>query len=180
MSNGRILAKIARDEFVGRDEELHQLTEYAAQPDSRRALVLAAPNAGASEFLRQAYDELFFRREAAVPIHFAFDRKSRTRSEIAGQFFRSFLQQYIAYRRVDPALCVAQTSFYELADLALPTDYEAVSSLIEAFERERATADERSFLRFCLAAPEKLAREAKRGLLPLLDCVALSSDNDES
>jgi serine/threonine-protein kinase RsbW len=180
MSHERILAKVARDEFVGRDAELRQLVEHAAQQNPGRALVLTAPNAGASEFLRQAYDELFFRRDVAVPIHFAFDRKPRTRSEIAAHFFVAFLQQYIAYRRVDPSLCVRPTSLYELADLALPTDYEAVSSLIEAFERERPAADEKSFLRFCLTAPSKLAAETKRSILPVLDCVALSSDNDES
>ena len=68
MSHQRILAKLARDEFVGRDAELHRLISYSSQPNERKLLLLAAPNAGGSEFLRQAYDELFFRRTQAAPI----------------------------------------------------------------------------------------------------------------
>src|SRR2546430_5199715 len=98
MSHGRILAKVERDEFVGRDAELRSISEFAAQHEPRRVLVLAAPNSGASEFLRQSYDELFFRRDVAVPIHFAFDLKAQKQSEVAANFFRSFLQQYIAYQ----------------------------------------------------------------------------------
>ena len=56
MSHQRILAKLARDEFVGRDAELHRLISYSSQPNERKLLLLAAPNAGGSEFLRQAYD----------------------------------------------------------------------------------------------------------------------------
>jgi serine/threonine-protein kinase RsbW len=180
MNHGRILAKVARDEFVGRDAELRQLATFGAELDSRRVLVLAAPNSGASEFLRQSYDELFFRRDVAVPIHFAFDLKTQTRFEVGASFFRSFLQQYIAYRRVDPSLCVRPLTLHESTELALPTDYEAITSLVEAFERERTAADETSFLRFCLAAPEKLAAETKRKLFPLLDCVALARESSDS
>src|SRR3989440_5359571 len=176
MSHGRILAKVEGDDFVGRDAELRRISEFALQHEPRRALVLAAPNSGASEFLRQSYDELFFRRDVAVPIHFAFDLKSQKQSEVAANFFRSFLQQYIAYRRVDPSLSTRPVGFYELAELALPTDYEAITSLIEAFERERAAADETAFFRFCLAAPARLAAETRRNILPLLDCVPMSSE----
>ena len=180
MSHERIFAKITRDQFVGRDAELRRISEYATQQEPRRVLVLAAPNSGASEFLRQAYDELFFRRDAAVPIYFAFGGKAPTRLQIAADFFRSFLQQYVAYRRVDPSLSVRPVDFYELAELALPTDYEAITSLIEAFERERAAADETSFLRFCLAAPAKLAADTRRSILPLLDCVGLSAEDTDA
>ncbi len=176
MSHGRILAKVERDDFVGRDAELRRISEFASKHESRRALVLAAPNSGASEFLRQSYDELFFRRDVAVPIHFAFEVKAQTRSEVAASFFRTFLQQYIAYRRVDPSLSARPIGFYELAELALPTDYEAITSLIEAFERERAAGDETALLRFCLTAPTKLAAETKRGILPLLDCLPLAHE----
>src|SRR2546430_8609492 len=130
MSHGRILAKVEGDDFVGRDAELRRISEFALQHEPRRALVLAAPNSGASEFLRQSYDELFFRRDVAVPIHFAFDLKGQTRAGVAASFFRSFLQQYIAYRRIDPSLCIRPLTLHELAELSLPTDYEAVTSLL--------------------------------------------------
>ena len=62
---------------------------------------MAAPGVGASELLRQSYDQLFARRGDPVPIYFAFRRNGATASEIARGFFQSFLKQYIAYRRVD-------------------------------------------------------------------------------
>lgn len=171
------MAKVERGEFVGRDAELRRIVESATQREPPRMLVLAAPNSGASEFLRQSYDELFFRRDVAVPIHFAFDLKTQKQSEVAAKFFHSFLQQYIAYRRVDPSLSARPVGFYELTELALPTDYEAITSLIETFERERSAADDTAFLNFCLAAPARLAAETRRSILPLLDCVPMSSES---
>ncbi|HEY3103513.1 MAG TPA: ATP-binding protein [Pyrinomonadaceae bacterium] len=176
MSQERILAHVARHDFVGRDAELHQFISYASQLPERKLLLFAAPTAGGSEFLRQAYDELFFRRASAVPICFAFGKSDLSLVEIASDFFRSFLQQYIAYRRVDPSLCVTALTFHDIAELALPTDYEAVTSLIESFERERGSSDELNFLRFCLAAPHKLAASTKRTVLPLIDCLRLAGE----
>ena len=136
MTHQRILANVNRDEFVGRDAELRQLVEHSSgAADAGGLLVLGAPNVGASELLRQAYDELFSRRGEAIPIYFGFDNTSL---DAARSFFQSFIQQYIAYRRVDPSLCEAQLTFHDLVELALPTDYELVSELIESFERERA------------------------------------------
>jgi serine/threonine-protein kinase RsbW len=134
---------------------------------------LGAPNAGTSEFLRQAYDELFLGRSHLVPIHFAFGN-SRSATETANEFFQSFLRQYIAYRRVDPTLSTAPLTLHDLAELALPTDYEGVTQLLESFERERAAGDEISFLRFSLNAPRKLGAETRRSFFPLIDCVALA------
>ncbi|HKP36466.1 MAG TPA: ATP-binding protein [Pyrinomonadaceae bacterium] len=175
MSHPRILARISRDEFVGRDAELRVLVSSAQQTGSVRGVtVLGAPNAGTSEFLRQAYDELFFGRSLTVPIHFAFGASGST-ADIATEFFQTFLQQYVAYRRVDPKLCTAPLTLHDLGELALPSDYEAVTLLLESFERERATGDEQAFLRFCLSAPRKLAAETRRNVFTLIDCVALAS-----
>jgi len=76
--------------------------------------------------MRQAYDQLFARRGDPAPIHFAFRRKEETALDTARRFFLNLLQQYIAYRRVDPALCNARMSFHDLVELALPGDYELV------------------------------------------------------
>lgn len=179
MRHPRILAKVGRDEFVGRDAELRQLVSYARQTDPERGLiVLGAPNAGASEFLRQAYDELFLGRSYSIPIYFAFG-KSGSPADTAADFFQSFLRQYIAYRRVDPTLSTVPLTLHALAELALPTDYEAVTLLLESFERERAADDGMSFLRFCLNAPRKLGSETKRSFFPLVDCVALAGAEKE-
>jgi hypothetical protein len=108
MNHERIFGHISRDEFVGREAELRQVLSYAAQSPANRLLVAAAPNSGGSEFLRQAYDELFFRRTQAVPFYFAFPSRTARLAEVAVEFFRAFVQQYVAYRRVDPSLCRIQ------------------------------------------------------------------------
>src|SRR5207245_2316381 len=102
MSHQRILSSVSRDEFMGRDAELRQLVSHSSRPDDPgRLLLLGAPNVGASELLRQAYDELFSRRGEAIPTYFAFGRASLSS---ARSFFQSFIQQYIAYRRVFPLI----------------------------------------------------------------------------
>src|SRR5712691_13552065 len=177
MTHQRILANVTRDEFVGRDAELQQLVSHSSRPDdSGGLLLLGAPNAGASELLRQAYDELFSRRGEAIPIYFAFGRVSLG---AASRFFQSFIQQYIAYRRVDAALCEAPLTFHDLVELALPTDYELISELIESFERERATADQNALLGFCLSAPQRVAAAARRSVFPLIDCVGLAGTDPD-
>jgi serine/threonine-protein kinase RsbW len=172
MSHQRILASVNRDEFVGRDAELRRLVSHSSRPgDFSGLLLLGAPNVGASELLRQAYDELFSRRAEAIPIYFAFGRTSLSP---ARGFFQSFIQQYIAYRRVDPSLCGASLTFHDLVELALPTDYELISELIAGFERERASPDANALVSFCLSAPQRLSAATKRSVFPLIDCVRLA------
>jgi serine/threonine-protein kinase RsbW len=177
MSHQRILANVSRDEFVGRDAELRQLVSHSSRPDDGRGLLLlGAPNVGASELLRQAYDELFSRRGEAIPIYFAFGHAPLS---AARSFFQSFIQQYIAYRRVDPSLCEASLTFHDLVELALPTDYELISELIEGFERELASTDPNALVGFCLSAPQRVAAAARRSVFPLIDCVRLAGTDPE-
>ncbi|HSP64444.1 MAG TPA: hypothetical protein VLQ90_15750, partial [Pyrinomonadaceae bacterium] len=177
MSHQRILANVSRDEFVGRDAELRQLVGHSSRPDDAGGLILlGAPNAGASELLRQAYDEIFSRRSEAIPIYFAFGQAPLNP---ARSFFQSFIQQYIAYRRVDPSLCEAQLTFHDLVELALPTDYELISELIEGFERESVSTDANALVSFCLSAPQRVAAAARRNVFPLIDCVRLAGTDPD-
>jgi serine/threonine-protein kinase RsbW len=163
MTQQRILASINRDEFVGRDAELQEILRHASGLTDRRGLVLlAAPGVGAAELLRQAYDQLFLRRGEPVPIHFALRPTDDTAAATARRFFQTFLQQYIAYRRVDPSLCDAPLALHDLIELALPGDYELVTGLVESFERARAESDERDFVRFCLSAPHRVSASGRR------------------
>ena len=98
--------------------------------------------------------------------------------DVGVDFFRTFLQQYVAYRRVDPSLLTTALTAEDVAEAALPTDYEAITSLLESFAREKTSADELTFLRFCLQAPQKLAAATKRPLLPLIDCLPLADESD--
>src|SRR2546422_2704864 len=163
MTHQRILASVSRDEFVGRDAELREIARHASQLADRRGLiVLAAPGVGGGELLRQAYDQLFARRGDPVPIYFAFKRSEEAPLDAARRFFQNLLQQYIAYRRVDPSLSNAQLSFHDLLELTPPGDYELVNDSIEGFERERAGGDQRDFVRFCLNAPHRFSAAGRR------------------
>jgi serine/threonine-protein kinase RsbW len=175
----RIFGHISRDEFVGREAELRQLLSYASEPAKRRLLIAAAPNAGGSEFLRQAYDELFFRRTQSAPFHFVFASHGGGIGGLAADFFRAFVQQYVAYRRVDPTLCSTPLTLHDCVELALPTDYEPMTALVESFERARLSCDDVAFFKFCLAAPHKLATSTKRTILPLLDCLGFAGVTSE-
>jgi serine/threonine-protein kinase RsbW len=172
MTHQRILASVRREDFVGRDAELQQIVRQASRVGERgRLLLLAAPSAGAGELLRQAYDQLFNHRGDSIPIHFAF-RENDDLRETARSFFQNLVQQYIAYRRVDPSLCNAPLTFHDLIELALPSDYELISTLVESFERERLDADQRAFLRFSLTAPQRL-KAAGRSIFTLIDSTQL-------
>jgi len=179
MTHQRILANVSRDEFVGRDAELREIVRQASLLVDRRGLVvLAAPGVGAGELLRQAYDQLFARRGDPVPIHFAFKRSEEAPLDAARRFFQNLLQQYIAYRRVDPSLCDVRMNFHDLMELALPGDYELVSDLIEGFERERAGGDQRDFVRFCLSASHRFSAAGRR-ILHLIDCTQLATPSKD-
>jgi serine/threonine-protein kinase RsbW len=177
MTHQRILANVSRDEFVGRDAELQELVGQASAGRPGLA-VLAAPGAGAAELLRQAYDQLFVRRGDPVPVHFAFKRSAETVADAARRFFLNFLQQYIAYRRVDPSLADGRLSFHDLLELALPGDYDLVSESIEGFERERAAGDQRDLVRFCLNAPHRFSAAGRR-VFHLIDCTELATPSKD-
>jgi serine/threonine-protein kinase RsbW len=179
MTHQRILASVSRDDFVGRDAELQEIVRRASPfTDARSLVLLAAPGVGAAELLRQAYDQLFIRRGEPVPIYFAVRQNDGTPSDTARRFFHNFLQQYVAYRRVDPSLCEAPLTFHDLLELALPGDYELVSELLESFERERNASDQRDFVSFCLNAPHRLTA-AGRTVFHLIDFIGLAPLKDE-
>jgi hypothetical protein len=77
----QILGRVRREEFVGRTAELQQIVTHATSAgraaETGGLVILAAPLAGVSELLRQAYDELFNQRADVVPIHFAAKRNGR-------------------------------------------------------------------------------------------------------
>ena len=172
----RILGRINREAFIGRDAELRQIVRHASAIDHARILALAAqPDAGVSELLRQAYDQLFARRGDPVPIYFAFRRGDVNAPSVARRFFQTFLQQFVAFRRVEPSLCEAQLTFNDLLELALPADYELVSNLIDSFRREESSGN---LFTFCLSLPQRFTA-AGRSVFPLIDCLKLRPFHDE-
>src|ERR1051325_3916328 len=171
MTQRPILVTVNRDEFVGRDAVLREIVQRASTCiDPHGLLLQVAPGAGGGESLRQAYDLLFARRGESIPIYFAFKRSDATAMDTARRFFQTVVQQYVAYRRVDPSLCEAPLPFHDLLELALPGDYELVSNLLEAFNREQA--NERGLVSFCFSLPQRLTAES-RSIFSLINCMAV-------
>ncbi len=173
MVQPRILGRVSAADYVGRDAELRQIVRHASAVDGPCGLIVTArPDAGASELLRQSYDRLFARRGDPVPLYFAFRRDEDGAQAFALKFFQSFLQQFVAYRRVDPLLCNAQLTFNDLLELSLPPDYELLSSTVDSFQREQSSPE--NLMLLCLSLPHRFAA-AGRPIFPLIDCLRLPS-----
>src|SRR5436305_1896575 len=170
----RILAHSAPESFDGRGEHLRELAGLASPKAGRQGLVLlAAPQSGASELLRQTFDELFRHRGGATPVSFAFTRTDHATTAAARRFLHTFITQVVAHRRDEHSLLGASPTLRSLLDLAAPQDYEWVESLVQSFERASGDADERTLVRLCLDAPRQAAARGVRTLV-LLDDVHLA------
>src|SRR6185295_11628620 len=102
----RVLGRVDRSAFVGRSHELLTIVAHAENPRAAALLLLLAPTAGVSELLRQAYDDLFNRHGTVIPIYFSLQREAKTAVSTAIEFLNTFLTQYLAFRRNEPALCL--------------------------------------------------------------------------
>jgi len=177
----QILGRVKRDEFVGRAAELQRLVSHATQSGrldnaghlnvGRGLLILLAPLAGVSELLRQAYDELFNKREV-VPIYFALPETETTAVSAAIEFLTTFLLQYMAFRRDEPSLCRLSLTLNDLVQLAPAADLPWIEELIEAYNRQRFGKDDRELVRFCLNAPNRVPARHGRPFI-ILDAVRL-------
>jgi anti-sigma regulatory factor (Ser/Thr protein kinase) len=170
----RILGRIPPEHFVGRAEQLREIAGLAqAKPSQRPLVVLAAPQSGASELLRQSFDEMFRVRGGASPVYFGFSRGDHTASAAARRFLHTFLTHLVAHRRDDPTLIQASPTLRVLLDLAAPPDFEWVERLIQSYERAVDDGDERAQVRACLGAPQQAASHGARSVV-LLDDVHLA------
>ncbi|HVG30286.1 MAG TPA: ATP-binding protein [Pyrinomonadaceae bacterium] len=162
----RVLGRVAPDLFLGRSAALAEIAGLAPHDSGPRGLlVLAAPAAGATELLRQAYDKLFQQHGTASPVYFQWSRKDRTVAQAARRFLHTFLAQLVAHRRDDPAFVNAPPPLRDLIDLADPSDYEWIERVVEAFERARDRSDERALVHLCLSAPQLAAARGARSLV---------------
>ncbi|HEX8457164.1 MAG TPA: ATP-binding protein [Pyrinomonadaceae bacterium] len=165
----RILGRIAPENFIGRSDALREIGALAPQTSQLRGLLIhAAPAAGASELLRQAYDKLFQQRGVASPIYFAFTRHEQTVASVARRFLHTFLSQLVAHRRSDASYVNAPPALRDLIDLADPSDYEWIERLVLTYERARDGADELALVRLCFSAPVLAAARGARSVV-LLD-----------
>jgi serine/threonine-protein kinase RsbW len=153
----RILGRVSADEFVGRAAELERLVRHPRLSGTGRGLLLLmSPVAGVSELLRQGYDELFNQQEDIVPILFTFTRNETTAVSAAIEFLNTFLLQYVAFSRNEPALTLASLTLNDLAELAPARDLDWIQELIAGFDRERFNKDDRALVKFCFSAPQRV------------------------
>jgi serine/threonine-protein kinase RsbW len=170
----RVLARTAPEHFVGRGEQLREITALAPHRAEARGLVLlAAPLSGASELLRQSFDEMFRARGGASPVYFAVSRTDPATTSAARRFLLTFLTHTLAHRRDDPALVSASPTLRALLELAPPADYEWVERLVQSFEGAVGEGDERSLVRLCLGAPQAAAARGARTVV-IVDDVHLA------
>src|SRR2546423_1136796 len=170
----RILARAATENFVGRAEHLRELVGLASPKAGPQSVVLrTAPQAGASELLRQAFDELFRQRGGPTPVYFAFTRTDHAATAAARRFLQTFLTQAVAHRRDDHALVGWSPTLRSVLDLVAPQDFQWVESLVQTFERAVGDADERALVRLCLDAPREPAAHGVRTVV-FFDDVHLS------
>lgn len=165
-----ILGRVAPENFVGRDAELRRILELASPQNGPRSLLLyAAPSAGSTELLRQAFDQLFRERAGASPVYFAFTLKDRTAVRAARRFLHTFLVHTLAHRRDEPEMLLAPPAIGEMIDMFSPSDYQWVERLVAAFEKTHAETDERALVRLCFGAPQLAASRGARTLVFIED-----------
>lgn len=175
MSYRRILGRVDREEFVGRDSELERVVQHSSR-GAGGLWLLAAPTAGVSELVRQAFDRLFGENGEIVPFHFAFGHRERHPVDAARRFFNAFLQQFVAYRRGAAAMCDAPLSLDELIHLALPADTAWLEDLVNTLEH---LTDDEALTRFCFGAPNRAAA-AGWTIFPIIDATHAVDDLDAS
>ena len=176
----RVFGRVPRHDFIGRTSEFERVVEQASSANAGRGLLLLMePAAGVSELLRQSYDYLFNRRSEVIPIYFAFTRHETTAVSAAIEFLNSFLQQYIAFSRNEPALCHSTLTLQDLVELAPPTDLAWIDQLVQTYSRVRFSNDNKELVRFCLSAPQRVPPRAGRPFV-MLDGAQLAEDMNGS
>src|SRR5258708_4242872 len=176
-NNRGVLSRVERQQFVNRVDELRRIVSHPQQAGASGLLLLLAPAAGVSELLRQAYDELFNQNGKVIPIYFTLPRGEKTAVSTAIEFLNTFLLQYIAFRRGEPALCQSSLTLNDLLGLAAPADYEWIEELVETYNRERFGNDDAELIRWCLSAPQRAPARQGRAFV-MLDAVPLVERRD--
>jgi len=170
----RVLSRVPAEMFVGRGEQMRELTGLASGRAGQGGLVLlAAPHAGLSELMRQAFDELSRQRGGPAPVYFNFTHGEHGAAAAARRFLHAFLSQLAAHRREDPALVTSPPPLGALTDLFPPADFEWAEELVRSVERAAAEGDERTLVRLCLGAPRVAAQRGARAVVLLDDVDAV-------
>ncbi len=176
----RVLGRVRRDEFAGRAAELEKLVTMATRPgEGRGLLILLAPLSGVSELLRQTYDELFNLQSDVVPIYFSLPASETTAVSAAIEYLNTFLHQYVAFRRDEPALSQAPLTLNDIVQLAPAADLDWIKELVDSFDKQRFGSDDRELVRFCLNVSRWVGPRAGRPFV-MFDAVQLATYEDST
>ncbi len=162
----KILSTVAPENFIGRTCETDTLLRRAkGDGESNGLLLLSAPALGASELLRQTYDQLFYEQGDVVPFYFSIKKSDKTAKKSALRFVQTFLRQTVAFRRRDVKILDSAPDVCEIAQLAPPSDGYWIDRLIEICQTESRLNDDRAFIRNCLSAPLRAAGHGTRAFV---------------
>jgi len=149
-SDQHIFGSVSQSAFIGREREVARLLEHARGAGG--LALLATPNCGSSELLKQVFDRLFSDQKEIIPIYFAVKPSDRSALQAARRFLREFLVQTVAFRRRNAFILHSSPDINEIAELADPADGPWIDRLIET-AGEYGKDDEMSRLRSFLSSP---------------------------
>lgn len=153
ISDQHIFGALAPADLVGRGREIDRLIEHASGKGRANALaMLATPNCGSSEMLRQVFHRLFTEQEEIIPVYFAVKKSDGTALQTSRRFLRELLVQTVAFRRQNAFILDSSPDLNEIAELAVPEDALWIDRLIET-AGEYGNDDEMSRLRSFLSSP---------------------------
>lgn len=153
-NRNKILSVVSAEDFIGRTRELDALLAHAKGTSKTNGfLLLSAPTVGASELLRQTFDEIFHENSETIPFYFALKKSDKNAKQASIRFLQTFLSQTVAFRRQDAKILDSAPDVCELAQISLPSDGNWIDRLIEDCQSESKINDERAFVRNCLSAP---------------------------
>jgi len=161
LKSNKILATVKAEDFIGRARETEALQRHASgETKSRGLLLLSAPAAGASEFLKQTYDRLFREQSDVIPFYFAVKESDKTARNCAARFLQTFIEQTMSFRRQGARIFDASLEIGELAELAADGGGYLTDRHAAACQNESALNDDRAFVQNCLSAPFRAAHGA--------------------
>lgn len=166
-ATSRVLSRLTRHEFVGRDADLRRVCGLAQA--SSNALLLGAPKAGKSELLRQCFDHLFNERGQVVPFYYGLRNSSADPEAFARDYFSQALAQFLAFRSGDPKLISGNMPLAVIARASLPDDHAWVSALVDSFIQATNSGDESLLMRSALSTPGIVCSYAKLKPLVMID-----------
>lgn len=154
LKRGKILATVNAEDFIGRTHEFDALLRHAkGESLSQGRLLLSAPSLGASELLKQIFDQMFFEQGEMIPFYFAPKKSDKTAAQCAVRFLQEFIKQIVAFRRQNLNILNFGGDVCELAQLAIPRDGHWIDRLIETCRIESRLNDENAATRTALSAP---------------------------